>query len=70
MERAFENVAITHFFLRVAKDDFKHLVCALRLHLLTVFNIGTLDIQPCPFGDAFVGFNSQLECRHFMDGPL
>jgi hypothetical protein len=54
----------------VVKDDFKHLVCALRLHLLTVFNIGTLDIQPCPFGDAFVGFNSQLECRHFLDGPL
>jgi hypothetical protein len=69
MERAFENVAIAHFFPQVAKEDFKHLARALRLHLLTDCNVGNLDNQPCPFGDAFVGFNSQLERRRFLDGP-
>jgi hypothetical protein len=44
MERAFENVAIDNFFPRVAKDDFKHLARALHLHLLTDFNVGTLNI--------------------------
>jgi hypothetical protein len=44
MERAFENVVITHFFPWVAKYDFKHLAHAMLLHLLTEFNVGTLDI--------------------------
>jgi hypothetical protein len=44
---------------------------ALRLHLLTQYNVGTLQIQPCPFGDAFVGFNSPLERKRFLNGlPL
>jgi hypothetical protein len=69
MERAFESVAIAHFFPRVAQEDFKPMARAVRLHMLTAHNVGTLDIQPCLFGDAFVGFNSQLERRRFLDGP-
>jgi hypothetical protein len=69
MDCCFENVAIAHFFPRVAKDDFRQMARALRLHLLTDYSIGNLDIQPCPFGEAFVGFNSPLERRWFLDGP-
>jgi hypothetical protein len=33
------------------------------------FNVGTPDIQPCPIGDAFVGFNFPLQRIRFLDGP-
>jgi hypothetical protein len=69
MDRSFENMAIAHFFPRVVKEDFKPMARALRLHLLTEFIVCTLDIQPCPIGDAFVGFNSPLQRRRFLDGP-
>jgi hypothetical protein len=62
-------VAIANFFPRVAKEDFKPMARALRLHLLTEHNVGTLDIQPCHIGDAYVGFNSSLQSRRFLDGP-
>jgi hypothetical protein len=66
MQRAFEIVTIAHFFPRVAKEGFKSMARVLRLHMLTENNVGTLD---CPIGDAFVGFNSQLERNRFLDGP-
>jgi hypothetical protein len=68
-DKAFENVAIAHFFPRVSKDDFKPMARALRLHMLTEHNVGTLEVQPCPIGEAFVAFNSPLERRRFLDGP-
>jgi hypothetical protein len=37
--------------------------------LVMAHNVGTLDIQLCPFGDDFVGFNSLLEHRRLLDGP-
>jgi hypothetical protein len=58
-ERASEHAAIAIFFSRVAKEDFKQLARALRLHLLTDYNVSTLEIQPCPFGDAY----------RFLNGP-
>jgi hypothetical protein len=39
------------------------------LHLLTAHNVGGLDIQPCPFDEVFVCFNSSLKRRWFLDGP-
>jgi hypothetical protein len=53
----------------VAKEDFKSMASAPHLHLLTVHNVGGLDIQPCPFGEAYVCFNCPLEHRRFLDGP-
>jgi hypothetical protein len=45
-DKAFENVAIAHFFPRVSKDDFNPMAHALRLHMLTEHNVGTLEVQP------------------------
>jgi hypothetical protein len=45
-DKAFENVAIAHFFPRVSKDDFNPVAHALRLHMLTEHNVGTLEVQP------------------------
>jgi hypothetical protein len=67
IDRASEHVEIAIFYPRVAKEDIKQL--ALRLHLLTAYNVGTLEIQSCPFGDAYVGFNSPLEHHRFLNGP-
>jgi hypothetical protein len=43
-EKAFENVVVATFFLRVEKMDFKPLVRALRLHLLIEHNVCCLEI--------------------------
>jgi hypothetical protein len=41
---------------------------SLRLHLLSSHNVRILKIEPYPFEDAYVGFNSPLE-RRFLNGP-
>jgi hypothetical protein len=69
VDRTAEHVTITIFHLWVAKEYFKKMARALPQHLLTQHNVGTLEVQPCPFGDAFIGFNSPLVMRTFLHGP-
>lgn len=60
LERTNEDLAIVHFLLPVSKDDYVPMARELHQFLLDD-GVRSVEIQPCPIGDAFVQFSSALE---------
>lgn len=64
-----EDLAIVKLVPPVDKGDFDQLAPALRSFFEDIHEVRVAEVQPCPFGEAFVRFNSALERERFL-GPV
>ncbi|XP_066372399.1 uncharacterized protein [Miscanthus floridulus] len=64
-----KDLAIVRLEPKVHKDDFGPLATELRKFFSEIHQARVSEIQPCPFGEAFVRFGSPLEREHFL-GPV
>lgn len=63
-----EDLAIAKLTPPVNKEDFKQLAKELKVFFEDVHQVSVADIQPCPFGEAYVCFGSALDRERFL-GP-
>lgn len=64
-----EDLAIIKLEPAINKEDFDQLATALRSFFKEIHEVHVAEVQPCPFGEAYVRFNSTLERERFL-GPV